>query len=194
VRIKQFSEIISTLVWDRENSRASLIRVFNELSQLALAELRYYYSRRKAASRRASTFRFFAWLLGVVGVATPIAHPIFPNVSDKFLNWGYLAVALAGAFVVADKVFSGSEAHARFVAAQLRIEQVYSKFALEWQALLLAYDSEPSPVSAAALLEKAIGYADTFHDSLGAETTEWRSTLKGVREELERQAQAKSAK
>jgi len=192
IRIKEFSDALRTLSWDQASRRASLIVVFDQLSSLAHAELRYYYMRRKAASRRAATFRFLAWLLGTVGVLTPVVHPLLESPPAKFLSWGFLAIALAGACVVADTVFSGTEGHGRYVTTQLKLERLFSKFSLEWQALLVLYDSQPSPESAASLIERAIVYADSFHESLDSETAKWRATMQRVREELAKNSKGRS--
>jgi len=80
-----------------------------------------------------------------------------------------------------------------YVSTQLKLEGLFSKFALEWQALLVLYDSQPTAESAASLLERAIIYANSFHESLNSETAEWKATMQRVREELARPAAAGSA-
>jgi hypothetical protein len=146
VRLKMFSDALRILHWDGSERRNSLVVVFDQLSALAHAELRYYYMRRKAASRRAAAFRFMAWLLGTLGVLAPVVNPLFDAPPPKLLSWGFLAIALAGAFLVADTVFSGTEGHGRYVTTQLKIEGLFTKFALEWQALLVLYDSHHSAI------------------------------------------------
>lgn len=184
IRLKEFSDALRALCWDDASRRNSLVAVFDELSRLAHAELRYYYMRRKAASCRAAVFRFMAWLLGTLGVLAPVVNPLFDSPPAKLLSWGFFAIALAGAFVVADTVFAGTEGHGRYVTTQLKLEGLFSKFSLEWQALLVLYDSQPTAESAASLLERAIIYADSFHESLSSETAEWKATMQRVREEL----------
>jgi hypothetical protein len=193
VRLKMFSDALRILHWDGSERRNSLVVVFDQLSALAHAELRYYYIRRKAASRRAAAFRFMAWLLGTLGVLAPVVNPLFDAPPPKLLSWGFLAIALAGAFLVADTVFSGTEGHGRYVTTQLKIEGLFTKFTLEWQALLVLYDSQPTPESAASLLERAIIYADGFHESLSSETAEWKATMQRVREELAKPTTAGNA-
>lgn len=190
VRLKEFSNALRALHWDESSRRDSLASVFDQLSRLAHSELRYYYKRRKAASRRAAAFRFMAWLLGTLGVLAPVVNPLFDPPQPKLLSWGFLAIALAGAFVVADTVFSGTEGHGRYVTTQLKLEGLFSKFSLEWQALLILYDDQPTAESAASLIERAIVYVDSFHESLSSETAEWQATMQRVREELAKSAPA----
>jgi len=189
IRVYEFSQVVKSLSWKQLEARNSLITLFDELSRLVQAELQYYYRKRQSASRRAKFFRAISWACGSVGILTPIVHPVIKNAPDNFLSWGYIAVALAGIFLVADKIFSGSEAHARFVHTQLKIEHGYTKFSLEWEALLVAYDTDTAPINIINIIEKFMKYVDSFHDFLGEETTEWMETLKSVKEELNRQAQ-----
>jgi hypothetical protein len=118
---------------------------------------------------------------------------LLSNPPPDLLARGYLAIAAAGAFVVADNVFSGTEGHARYVITQLDLERQYTQFSLEWQALLIAYDSQPSPQGAIALIEKAVSYAESFHKALASETVEWKATMAKVKEELKQQSGATAA-
>lgn len=190
IRVKEFSDALATLAWDASSTRSSLNVVYRELSTLVLAELRYYYKRRKQAGRKAAFFRFLAWGFGTVGVLVPVIRPVIENPPANFLSVGYLAIALAGSFIVADTVFGGTEGHSRYATTQLRIEHMYSCFSIEWQALLVAYDAQPSAIAATALLARAIAYADAFHQSIGSETAEWKVTIKKIQDDLAKQANA----
>ena len=88
-------------------------------------------------------------------------------------------------------MFSGTEGHARYVTAQFRIEHLYSKFALEWQVMLLRYDVMPSSECVNEMLNKAIFFVDSFHESLNSETVEWKSALRKLSEELSLQEKSK---
>jgi hypothetical protein len=189
IRLREFSQKMAELNWGNNHVRVSITAIFEEVSRLVQAELQYYYQKRQAASRRAKIFRFAAWTSGSLGILTPIVYPLWINPPENFLSWGYLAVALSGIFVVADKVFSGSEAHARFVSTQLKLEYSYSKFVMEFQILLLAYDNGPTPINAINIIAKVLNFIDIFHDSLGAETTEWKEALASAKEELGLQAE-----
>lgn len=188
IRIKLLTDAVSLLTWNSQNTRQSLRVIFDQLSILAHAELRYYYMRRKAAGRRATFFRVCAWSFGTVGLLTPLFQPLLIDPPINLLAWGYLAIATAGAFVVADTVFSGTEGQARYVITQLDLERQYTRFSLEWQALLIAYENQPSPEGAVALIEKAINYAESFHKALASETAEWKDTMAKVKAELKQQS------
>lgn len=188
IRIKLLSDSIGSLSWSAQTTRQALSVIFDQLSKLAHAELRYYYMRRKAAGKRATFFRVCAWVLGTTGLLIPLMHPLITTPSPHMLAWGYLAIATAGSFVVADTVFAGTEGQARYVITQLDLERQYTQYSLEWQALLIAYDSQPSPQCAVALIEKAISYAESFHRALASETAEWKETMARVKAELKQQS------
>ncbi len=103
VRIAEFTERIGKLNWGLQDQRASLNSLFVGLSDLAHAEIRYYYSRRVSSRRLSRTFRFLAWLLGTMGLMVPVVRPVLTGTPDILLSWGYIAFALAGAVLVADK-------------------------------------------------------------------------------------------
>ncbi|OYD50533.1 hypothetical protein CBY09_10875 [Acidovorax kalamii] len=193
IRIKEFTSALNALRWDITIARASLATVFDELGRLAHAEIRYYYARRKVAGWRGAWFRGLAWLFGTAGVLVPVIHPILLDPPKTFLSFGYLAIAGAGALLVADSVFGGSAAHGRFTTTQLKLEHVYEKFSLEWQVLLAAYDAQPEAHAAVRLLERAISFVDALHGEIASETAAWKVTLQEIKEELERQQKAKPA-
>jgi SMODS and SLOG-associating 2TM effector domain 2 len=192
IRVKQFSDTLLNLNWESPHVRASLASVFAELSKLAQAELRYYYMRRKAAGWKSSALRFTSWLFGTLGLLVPFIQPLLAAPATNLLPWGYIALAIAGTFIVADKVFLASEGQGRYVSTQLALERIFLEFSLKWQSLLLAYDSDPSTSSASALLEHAQAYATTFHTSLSEETAVWIEMRKKALATLEKHASAKT--
>lgn len=192
IRIKLLSDAISSLSWTPKDMRESLLEVFNQLSILTHAELRYYYARRKAAGRRAVIFRIVAWTLGSAGLLLPLLQPLIQPPLPNLLAWGYLSIAVAGSFVVADKVFSGTEGHSRYVGTQLDLERQYTQFALEWQASMVLYDVQPSAKGAVELLALALKYADSFHKALASETSDWKATMTRIQGEIEEQTSPSS--
>lgn len=192
IRVKQFSDTLLNLNWEPLHVRTSLVSVFAELSNLAQAELRYYYMRRKAAGWKSSALRFTSWLFGTLGLLAPFIQPLLAASSTNLLPWGYIALAIAGTLIVADKVFLASEGQGRYVSTQLALERIFLEFSLKWQSLLLTYDSDPSTSSASALLEHAQVYATTFHTSLSEETEVWIEMRKKALATLEKHASAKT--
>jgi hypothetical protein len=195
IRISRFTERLAALGWVQDQLRTSLTTVFSELSALAQAELRYYYLRRDGSRKLSRLCRLGAWSLGSLGILVPLLHPVLEGLVPKnFLSWGYVAFGIAGVILVADNVFAGTQAHQRYVRAQLEIEKIYTVFALEWQALMIKHDSAPSADSASALLARAIEFSTAFHGSMGSETAEWQKAMNDGLAELKGKISAANGK
>ncbi len=184
VRITRFTAAISQLDWVPTNYKASLDVLFRELGDLTHAEIRYYYSRRTSSRVLSRVCRFLAWALGSFGLLIPLIYPVLGTEAPKtFLSWGYIAFGLAGSVLIADSVFAGTQANQRYVKAQLELEQLYTVFSLEWQALLVKLDSSKVD-TALALIDRAVNYSKAFHSSMGNETSQWQKAMNDAIDEL----------
>lgn len=177
IRISEFAALLRTLKWGQNDCRAALVAVFDGVTDLVQAELRYYFQRRKASRSLSASLRFLTWLLVSIGILIPIAAPLLSTKPDNFLSWGYVVFALAGVALAADKVFAGTDAHQRYVSAQLRIEYRYSDFALQWQQAMLSFDSNPGPEQAKQALQVAAQFMQEFHALLQGETDAWGKAM-----------------
>lgn len=188
IRIKEFSDALVALRWVGANRRDALCQIFECVSRLAQAEVRYYFSRRKKSGFIASWFRFLSWMFGSAGILVPLIYPLISEATEKFLSAGYLLVAIGGVFLVADKVFNGSEGHARYVTAQLRVEHAFAVFAIEWQALFKKFDEGPLTEDTTALFQLAVKFIENLYGALGNETAEWKTATDAAIQELNRKA------
>ncbi len=177
-RISRFTAALKELDWKPESYRTSLDVVFKELSDLTQAEIEYYYSRRTSSRMLSRLVRFLAWALGSFGLLIPLIQPALGAAAPSaFLSWGYIAFGLAGSALIADTVFAGTQAHHRYVKAQLDLEQLYTVFSLEWQALLVKLESSPTSDNAIVLIDRAVAHSKAFHGAMGTETSEWQKSI-----------------
>jgi hypothetical protein len=193
-RIVHLTERLAALSWKAQEQRESLRVLFECLSDLTHAEIRYYYDRRVSSRRLSRICRILAWLFGTAGVLVPVVATAWPRAPGNLLSLGYIAFALAGSALVADTAFAGSAAHQRYTKTQLALEQLYTLFAIEWQALIASLDISPGPERVAAAIRRAVAYCGALHEVLGAETDEWRTTMDKAREALNRLASTKEAR
>lgn len=195
IRIAAFTDALASLDWAPDAYKASLEVLFRRLSDLTHAEIRYYYSRRCSSRRVSKVCRFLAWVLGTVGILVPLVHPALGAQAPKeILSWGYIAFGAAGAVMICDTVFAGTQAHQRYTATQLELEKIYTVFALDWQARLLKLTSDAQAESALStkdatansaleLVDGAVAFANELHRAMGAETSAWQETVnKGLAE------------
>jgi hypothetical protein len=193
-RIVNLTERLAALSWKAQEQRESLRVLFECLADLTQAEIRYYYDRRVSSRRLSRICRVIAWLFGTAGVMVPVVAPAWPGAPANLLSLGYIAFALAGSALVADTAFAGSVAHQRYTKTQLALEQLYTVFAIEWQAFVASVDVAPSQERVSAAIGRAVTYCGALHEVLGTETTEWRITMDKAREALNRLASAKDGK
>lgn len=194
IRIVQLTERLAALSWKAQEQRESLRVLFECLSNLTHAQIRYYYERRCSSRRFSRSCRIAAWLFGTAGVLVPVVAPVWTSAPANLLSWGYVAFALAGSALVADTAFAGSAAHQRYTKTQLEIEQLYTLFAIEWQALLAGLDVAPGAERFTAAIRRAVTYCGALHQALGVETAAWQVTMDKAREALARVASAKEGK
>jgi len=177
-RIARFRDAIASLEWKPGQYRASLNVIFRELSELAQAEIHYYYLRRNTSRRVSWWCRFFAWTLGAAGILIPLVHPILGESAPKqFLSWGYLAFGIVGLVLLLNNLFGGSQAHHRYTKSQLELEHLYESFSLRWQRGLVEFDQNPSGEKAISLIDEARAFVESLHTVLASETSEWKKNL-----------------
>jgi hypothetical protein len=183
-RIAAFTQAVASLDWASTSFKASFQVLFSCLSELVQAEIRYYYDRRCSSRRLSKVCRFLAWACGTAGLLIPLVQPVLgEEAPEHLLSWGYVAFGAAGAVLIFDAVFAGTQAHQRYTATQIELEKIYTVFALEWQARLLKLAKDNSTDSALELVAGAVAFATEMHRAMGAETSSWQETVnKGLSE------------
>ena len=184
-RLVAFTDALASLDWKSDSYHLSAEILFRRLSDLMQAEVQYYYERRRQSRMISKACRFIAWLLGTVGILIPLIQSIWEEKPPvQLLPWGYIAFGAAGAALIFDNVFAGTQAHQRYTATQLELEKVYTVFALEWQAQLLKLTTDRSPESALQLVNRAVAFATELHRVMGAETFAWQEAVNKALSEL----------
>lgn len=184
-RIVAFTNAIAALDWTPAAYQRSLEVLFRQLSELVQAEIEYYYARRCSSRRVSKTCRLLAWLAGTAGVMIPLVQPALgTSAPAQLLSWGYVAFGAAGAILIFDTVFAGTQAHQRYTATQLELEKIYTIFALEWQARQLDFEARRDNATARALIDRCISFATEMHRALGTETSAWQVTVNEALAEL----------
>src|SRR3569832_522374 len=178
LRIEQFKAAIASLSWKPPDYRGSVEVLFNEVSVLVEAEIRYYYSRRCSSRRISKICRFLAWLAGAVGISVTLLAPIWDTGAPKsFLSWGYFAFGLAGVILLFDSLFAGTQAHHRYTATQLKLEHIYAAFCLRWERSLVDLDANSTAETVRSLMDEARALIEAVHEALATETQDWKKDV-----------------
>lgn len=174
-RIQAFKKTMDALSWNPDDVLVSLNSLFGAVDELADAELRYYYRRRRTRAWISGLTRVGAWILGSIGLIIPLLaatnEPIFEGVA----SYGYVFLAMSGSLLAANALFGGTDGHIRFVTTQLEIEKIITKARISWCDYMNS--QKAGGVDASRGFAKILEYANDLHGSTIAETGRWGETL-----------------
>ena len=163
------------LSWDPDNVLASLNSLFGAVDDLADAELRYYYRRRRTRALISGFTRLGAWALGSIGLICPLLSATNKPCFEGLAIYGYVFLAMAGSLLAANALFGGTDGHVRFVTTQLEIERIITKARVYWCEYMAT--QKVGDVDASKGFEQILTYANELHTSTLAETSRWGETL-----------------
>ena len=178
-RLAEFMKAMQAVSWKGDKSDIEMVAlVRNAAAALAQYELNYYYRRRNDSNRRSAVFRIFAWGAGTCGVLFPLIASTFES-ARHLKDYGYIALAAAGAALLANELFAGTTGHIRFVTTQLAMEKRMAQFTLDWEAWRAAAAAKTSDPSKA--VGEGLSITKTFladvHALVEEETKAWAQTL-----------------
>lgn len=175
VRIQDFKNVMDALSWSPNDVLASLNSLFSAVDELADAELRYYYRRRRTRAWISGSTRLGAWIFGSIGLIIPLLAATNKPAFEGVASFGYVFLAMSGSLLAANSLFSGTDGHIRFVTTQLEIEMIMTKARICWCEYMAA--EEAGSVDASIGFEKVLAYANELHNSTITETGRWGETL-----------------
>jgi len=103
----------------------------------------------------------------------PLLASALGGEAGRLSAWGYVLLALAGSCIAANNLFAGSNAHFRYVTAQIGLEQLTTVFRLDWYKLqALTGQGEPNGTTEASL-DLLLAFTRDVYKSVIGETTAW---------------------
>lgn len=174
-RIRQFLDNTTSLDWG--SARESLSILKNEAFQLLYHEASYYYRIRQGKKTMSGWLRFGMLLFGTLGVLAPLAEAA--DLYDVG-SYGYLSLAVSGAFLTANNLFGGTSGHIRMVTTQLQLEQIIAVGTMKWNELerKLNQDGEKSLEIESQMFQLIVEILERAYKLIIDETNEWNETLK----------------
>ncbi|MFJ2710340.1 SLATT domain-containing protein [Pseudomonas sp. NPDC087346] len=161
------------LIHGAKQDKESLKRIVEAINALIYTSVDYYALAGKRHSSRATITRWVAIVFGTIGVLAPLLG----GINDCFkglVGWGYPALAIAGAAMLADRSFGYTRGHIRYVIARLELKHLMTSFQVGW-SLWLA--NNPQDQLASEQLKEAENILYTFidraHEIVKAETAVW---------------------
>jgi hypothetical protein len=130
--IAQFSATTASLEWDIGHVEASLLKLFKAVNQLALTDLAYYQNRVRYQSSISYCLRVAGAFFGTLGVISPALVATEAEFAKCIAKWGYFFFSLSGSAFAVNSLFGGTSGHARYVATQIKLEEVIARYGVKW--------------------------------------------------------------
>ena len=183
-RLKEFFHTVNAKEWSDETILENLNKIYIALNKLIQSDVEYYDARRKK-QRGLSTFtRGGAFIFGTAGILAPLLQSANPALFNNFAAYGYPLLAIAGAFLVWNRLFGATGGHIRYVIAQFDLGLLITGFRLDWSEWL-AHNTRLPPEK--DQINKAFklfhNFSDQAYQIVQEETKVWGKTISDVLEE-----------
>lgn len=177
------------------NPTQDLWAILNQAYQQGIAEAQQYlqwYEQYRTGKRRAlRLFRGLAIAAVAVGTLCPLIDAALKSPVYALGQWGYVAFALAAAFVGADKFFGLSSSWMRFMLAMLDLKRALKEFRLNWTMLTAELQGKPIATEQFRTSLQALQmFMSRTQDIIKQETQLWIAEFQQSTAELEKWAKA----
>jgi hypothetical protein len=178
---------------ENTNPTQDLWAILNQEYQQAIAEaqqyLQWYEKYRKGRRNASRLLRGLAIAAVAVGTLCPLIDAAWKSPKYALGQWGYVAFALAAAFVGADKFFGVSSSWMRFMLASLDLERARKEFQLNWTMLTAELQGRPLATEQFQTCLKAVQtFTLRVQDIVKQETQLWIAEFQQSAAELEKWA------
>lgn len=157
--------------------RENLIILFSWAEERTQLTIDWYLWRKTNRSQWSKACRTAAILLGVAGGLTPLLHSAYPQ--GPAPQWGFVLLAIAGGFVVADRILGFSSSWTRFMRTQATLQAelalAQARY-LSWRGTL-GDDTVVTPEAAADMIAIAQDLIEKTTNVVFQETASWADDL-----------------
>ena len=114
--------------WDEEDIEKSLEKIYQWVIQNIKSQIEWYGKKRKPKRIASQLLRAFSIFFAIIGTLCPLIDAT--KILDKLVigQWGYIAFALAAAFIGFDRYFGLSTGWMRFISTQLSLEKLLKEY------------------------------------------------------------------
>jgi hypothetical protein len=192
---------------DNDAKCAYLTAVYNHTVETAKDAIGWYLINKVPQKRWARTIRLAAIFFTTIGglipliaaskvltmwtVSTTNSNGAAGTIGIEFSQFGYVALALAGACILLDKYFGFSSAWIRYLTTATMLQRLLHEFCLDWAALDVCREGQAPQFE--SLLRRAQTFITRVRTEVEKETADWaaeyRTNLaemeKSVREQLD---------
>lgn len=127
-----FAQQVAALSWSRDDALRSLALLYEFVSAVAERNIQWYDRKRAGKKRWSSALRACAIAFAAVGSVAPLLAATGAAFAAGLAQWGYVALAGAGACIGADRAFGFSSGWIRYMITQLALEKALTDFRFSW--------------------------------------------------------------
>lgn len=184
---------------DDEKAKAKYVAdIYLYAANKAEEAINWYFVKKASKQQMAQCLRFSAIIFTTVGGLVPLiiaSHIIPPSTGTatqpaiEYGQFGYIALALAGACVFLDKFFGFSSGWIRYITSALKLQRIREEFNVDWA--LLNSSKQLSPPNAAereAMLKRVQAFLQSVLSEVESETAAWAAEYRSNLSELDKNA------
>ena len=174
------------------DSVAAIDKFYDKTVSAAEERVRWYNEKAGRMGLRSRRLRLAAIVAGTIGTLLPLIHAASGvGVGNEAVTWGalggwgYVALALAGAFIAADRAFGYSTSWIRYRAAEIEIGKRIVAFRYDWAIEMCKLGGRlPNSDEVASLLELQREFVTAVENRAAEETQDWIREFKSSLSEL----------
>jgi len=181
---------LAALSWKNGNTESSLDTLHKYVISKADEQIAWYWRGKRPMAAMSQWLRFVAIILTTIGGLVPIA--VTSGVlANRFAQYGYLLLGLAGGCVLLDRFFGYSTTWIRFITAALRLEKLKAEFQMDWAILMAKLAGElPRQDQVGQLLQRVKDFSSAIDAQVDQETQAWVAEFQSSLAQLEKTARA----
>lgn len=176
---------------DEKSRREYVIAIYHYAAAKACEAIDWYLVNKGPQKKWARRLRLAAILLTVVGGLIPLvsASMILPGENKvMFSQYGYVALALAGACIALDKFFGYSSAWIRYLTTATALQKTVAEFQMDWAILCVSQEAS-LPTRNETMLRRVLALVRQVRSAVEKETGEWAAEYRRNLAEMEKATQ-----
>jgi len=172
-----------------------VVEIYDYANGKALEAIAWYLDKKWSKQRMAQGLRFSAIMLTTIGgiipliIASRIMATLGATTTVEWGQFGYVALALAGACVFLDKFFGYSSGWMRYITTAMKLQRMVEEFNVDWAILCASMRGNiADTIEREAMLRRVQTFLQSVLAEVESETAAWAAEYRSNLAELEKSA------
>src|ERR1043166_2320488 len=169
--------------------------IYDYANGKAQEAITWYLDKKWSKQRMAQSLRLAAIILTTVGgiipliIASRVVATLGATTSVESGQFGYVALALAGACVFLDKFFGYSSGWMRYITTAMKLQRMVEEFNVDWAILSASVKGNVADITEReTMLRRAQAFLQSVLAEVESETAAWAAEYRSNLAELEKSA------